>query len=104
MKPKFLSKLSIPKEQLRDKRIRISFSRDGGQTIETGIGKIMITGSNPEGFYEVTVKLLDLNQSKWVLLHLAQPIVDSIVASDSDGFDFECSEVLVNGLDLIIEK
>jgi hypothetical protein len=100
MRLKFLSKLSIPKEQLRGKRISVSFSRDSGQTIETGIGKIMITGPNPEGFYEVSVQLLDLVRSKWVRLYLSQASVDAIVSSECETFDFECRKMLTDVLDM----
>lgn len=92
-------KCPVPIENIQNKRVHVSFSRNNGVSVETGVGEIMVT-SNATGMSLAWIQFRDESNQEWVHLYLNEERVNLLSKVVNPQYDFVIESVLDAGKQL----
>lgn len=80
-----------PEDEIQHKKVLASFSRDQGNTVETGIGELMVS-TDVKGMSLVWIQFY--SKGKWRYVYLMEKDVRLLKNSDSSECDFAIESTL----------
>ena len=89
----------VPIDSIQHKKVHASFTRDGGASVETGIGEIMVS-PNSAGESLAWIQFRDDVNQEYVRVYLNEERVRLLRQTDSEPFDFAIEGPLDAGLQL----